>query len=209
MPLTARDRRTLLIGGGVAAVLLVLTLGLNLIGGGGDEPIPPLASVTGSLEPTPTDGPTTGPPPTDTGSPIVTTTVPPPNIGRDPFSTPPIFSPSPTTTTTSGTGGTTTTTTTTSGTGGTTTTTTTTTSPPGGGNGDSTTIGGHDVVLITVFTLGGEDAVQVEIDGTVYNVTEGESFGPGQNFELRSVSGNCATFVFGDAPFTLCVTPQK
>lgn len=204
MPLTARDRRTLLIGGGVAVVLLILTLGLNFIGGGGDEPIPPLASVTD--QPEPTSEPTGGPDPTDSPDPTGTGTVPSPNIGRNPFSTPPIFSPSTTTTTTSGT-----TTTTTSGT--TTTSTssggTTTSTPPGGGNGSGITIGGYDVVLIDVFVLGGDDAATVEVDGTVYNVTEGESFGPGQSFELRSISGNCATFVFGDAPFTLCVTPQK
>jgi hypothetical protein len=203
MPLTARDRRTLLIGGGVAAVLLVLTLGLNFIGGGGDEPIPPLASVTD--QPEPTDGPTGGPEPTDPVSPTSTGSIPPPNIGRDPFSTPPIFSPTATTTTTGPppTDGTTTGPPPTGG------TTTTTSTLPGGGDGSGTTIGGYDVVLLDVFVLGGDDAVQVEIDGTVYNVTEGESFGPGQSFELRSVSGNCATFVFGDAPFTLCVTPQK
>ena len=123
---------------------------------------------------------------------------------------PPIFSPTTTTTTTGPppTNGTTTTTTTT-GPPPTNGTTTTTTQPTAPGGGSSTTIGGYDVVLLDVFVLGGDDAVQVEIDGTVYSITEGESFGPGQSFELRSVSGNCATFVFGDAPFTLCVTPQK
>src|SRR5881296_3861631 len=39
----------------------------------------------------------------------------------------------------------------------------------------------------------------LEHDGRGLNLT----------FELLSVSGNCATFVFGSESFTLCLTPQK
>ena len=69
---------------------------------------------------------------------------------------------------------------------------------------------GHQVVLLDVFTVSGVGAVQVEVDGQVYNVTVGEEFGPGQ--QLRApldVSGNCASFRYGDESFTLCVTPEK
>ena len=77
------------------------------------------------------------------------------------------------------------------------------------GNGSSTNVGGHEVVLLDVFTVNGVDAVQVEVDGTVYDVTEGETFGPNDQFELISASGNCAAFLFADDSFTLCVNPQK
>jgi hypothetical protein len=49
---------------------------------------------------------------------------------------------------------------------------------------------------------------QVEVDGTVYNVAEGDSFAGG-TFTLRDVAGNCATFLYGDQSFTLCIVPQK
>ncbi|MGZ8572093.1 MAG: hypothetical protein ACXWW5_07710 [Actinomycetota bacterium] len=70
-------------------------------------------------------------------------------------------------------------------------------------------MGGHEVVLQAVFTVDGVDTVQVEVDGTVYDVSEGETFGPNGQFELISASGNCAAFLFADDSFTLCVTPQK
>jgi len=65
------------------------------------------------------------------------------------------------------------------------------------------------VVLLDTFTVNGVDTVQVEVDGTVYNVAEGDTFGPGNTFELLSVSGGCGAFVFGDQSFTLCTSPQK
>jgi len=65
------------------------------------------------------------------------------------------------------------------------------------------------VVLLDTFRVSGTDRAQVEIDGVVYNVAVGERFGPGNRFGLRSVSGNCGTFVFGDESFTLCITPSK
>ena len=66
---------------------------------------------------------------------------------------------------------------------------------------------GWTLTLTTV--TGGSGAATVEIGGQVYNVTVGETFGPGDNYELRSTSGNCATFLYGDESFTLCVTPEK
>ena len=64
-------------------------------------------------------------------------------------------------------------------------------------------------MLLDVFPRNGVEMAQVEIDGTVYTIAEGETFGPNRAFELRSVSGNCGTFLFGDQSFTLCITPQK
>jgi hypothetical protein len=66
-------------------------------------------------------------------------------------------------------------------------------------------MGGHTVVLLDIFQ--GGTKVQVEVDGTVYTVSVGETFAG--NFRLVSISGNCARFVFGDEGFTLCTSPRK
>jgi hypothetical protein len=201
VPLSDRDKRTLRIGGIIAGVILVGVLAMNLLSGGEEEvPIPTANRPDVTVSPTvsPTGTPTVPPAPVFTG--------------RDPFSAPPGFNVTTSGTTTSGgtttTSGGTTTTTTTSG--GTTTSTSGGTNPPTQpGNGASTNVAGHQVVLLDVFTVSGVGAVQVEVDGQVYNVTVGEEFGPGSNFELRSTSGNCASFRYGDESFTLCVTPEK
>ena len=105
------------------------------------------------------------------------------------------------TTTTDGTGTTTTdrtgTTTTTTDATGTTTTTTTT-----GGGGGGSDVGGHRVRVIDVYRQGGANRAQVQVDGTVYTIDEGERFA--DNFQLMSTSGQCATMLFGDDEFTLC-----
>ena len=93
-----------------------------------------------------------------------------------------------------------TTTTTSDGTGTTTTTTTTTGGDDDAGGGD--TVGGHRVRVIDVFVRGGQGRAQIQVDGTVYTVDEGERFA--QNFQLTSTSGQCATMLFGDDEFTLC-----
>jgi hypothetical protein len=66
-------------------------------------------------------------------------------------------------------------------------------------------MGGHTVVLLDIFQ--GGTKVQVEVDGTVFTVSVGETFDG--NFRLVSISGSCARFVFGDEGFTLCTSPQK
>jgi hypothetical protein len=63
-------------------------------------------------------------------------------------------------------------------------------------------VGGHRVRLVDVFTQGGRERAQVQVDGTVYTVDEGETFA--ENFELLSVSDDCATMLFGDDQFTMC-----
>ena len=196
MPLTPRDKRTLMIGGGVLGVLLVGFLVMNLLaGGGGGDEVPNLPDITldpggavpGQISPSSTVG----------VSPI------PVFIGRDPFSIPPGLTTAPPTTTPPG--GTTTTPP-----GGTTTTPPggTTTTPPGDpGGGDD--VGGKTVVLESVFMQGGEPMVQVSVDGQLFNeIGIGDTFDNGR-YELRSISGDCATFLYGDESFTLCVDPNK
>jgi hypothetical protein len=81
------------------------------------------------------------------------------------------------------------------------------TEPSPGAEGEAvtetgTTIGGHTVRVIDIFQQGGEQVVQVEIDGETFVVSEGEEFS--DNFRLESIQGACADFLFGDEPFTLC-----
>ncbi|HEY6652037.1 MAG TPA: hypothetical protein VI364_07040 [Actinomycetota bacterium] len=196
MPLSDRDRRTLRIGGIVAGVLVVGLVLFNVLGGGGGTEAPP-RRTTGSA--TPTLAPTVTP--TTTPTPVARFT------GRDPFSTPPQFLVA---TGSSGTGssssGGSSSSSSSSGSG-----SSSSSSPPPTqpGGGSSENLGGHTVVLLDTFRVSGTDRAQVEIDGVVYNVAVGEQFGPGNRFELRSVSGNCGTFVFGDQSFTLCITPSK
>lgn len=76
-----------------------------------------------------------------------------------------------------------------------------------GGNGTSgggtETVGGHRVRVVDVFTANnGEQRAQIQVDGTVYTVEEGETFA--DSFQLLSLSGDCATMLFGDDQFTIC-----
>ncbi len=56
--------------------------------------------------------------------------------------------------------------------------------------------------MVTVIDVIDADTVQVEVEGQTYTVDEGEKFA--ENFEVASVSGSCARFLFGDESFTLC-----
>jgi hypothetical protein len=56
--------------------------------------------------------------------------------------------------------------------------------------------------MVTVIDVIDADTVQVEVEGQTYTVDEGEEFA--ENFEVASVSGSCARFLFGDESFTLC-----
>jgi hypothetical protein len=81
----------------------------------------------------------------------------------------------------------------------------------GDGNGDGTgtgtggggeNVGGHRVRLVDVFRDGGSARAQVQVDGTVYTVEEGEQFA--ESFQLLSLNGDCASMLYGDDQFTLC-----
>lgn len=201
MPLSDKDKKTLRLGGIVVGVLLLGFLLFNVLLGGGEDPI----DVA-----TPTDTPTAAP----TVEPTVSPTVMPSPVtaftGRDPFSVPPALAPA-TATAPPPTDGTTpppTDGTTPPPTDGTTPPPTTPPPPPPPGNGSGTNQGGDSIVLLDVFRINGVDTVQVEVNGQIYNVSEGQTFHNGR-YRLRSASGNCATFVRGDESFTLCVRPNK
>ena len=187
MPMTARDRRVLIIGGIVIAVALVGALLINLTSGGGNEALPSFG---------PPRSPSTGPSPSSTNQPQP----PPAAAGRDPFSVPPGLAPAAPPGSSGSPGG--------GGGGGGGGGTQTTPPPTLPGNGSSTQIGGHTVVLVSVYPRNGASYAQVEVDGTVYNPVVGAHFAGGQ-FLLRSTSGGCANFLFGDQSFSLCTNPQK
>jgi hypothetical protein len=77
----------------------------------------------------------------------------------------------------------------------------------GPSGGSSSTFNGQTIVLIDIFTDNGTDQAQVEVDGTVYTVSPGDSFAG--DFTLNSISGSCADFSFQSESFTLCETANK
>jgi len=81
----------------------------------------------------------------------------------------------------------------------------------GGGNGGNGgapqtqtggAVGGHTVKLMDVFNKNGDTVAQVQVDGTVYTVSQGETFA--ESFQVLSIRGKCATLLFGDDEFNLC-----
>jgi len=181
MALSERDRRTVTIGGSVVGVLLAGFVLFSVLGG--EEP-----PITVPDTPLPPSSPS--PSPGGGGPPIQSFT------GRDPFSVPPALSPSPpppspgdSPSPSNG-------------------TTSPTPSPTAPGGGSSQNVGGSTVVLLDIFERDGATRVQVEVDGTVFDVGIGDQFSGGR-FELRSVADNCATFLFGDEQVTLCINAQK
>ena len=60
-------------------------------------------------------------------------------------------------------------------------------------------VDGHTVKLVATLDDG---TVQIQVDDTVYTVGEGETFA--ENFKLVSISGDCATVLFGDDQFSIC-----
>ena len=71
-----------------------------------------------------------------------------------------------------------------------------------GGDGGGASVGGRRVRLVDTFRAGGEDRARVQVDGTVYTVSEGDRFA--ENFQLVSISGSCASLLYGDDQFSLC-----
>ena len=179
MALTPRDKRALMILGG-AAVVGVLVLFVMMLGGGDGE----RAATTPPAGTQPLPEATATPTPREASPRELTFT------GRDPFS-PPVVLVSP------------------SGGASPSSTVSPTQSPTGGGDGGpSQNVGGRDVTLLNIFTRNGELRAQVEVDGTVYTVSEGETFAA--NYELDSfTSQSCARFLYGDEPFTLCESTGK
>jgi hypothetical protein len=181
MALSERDRRTLLIGGGIAGALVLVFLLMNLLGGGGEEAGPP--PTGGGTLPT-----TASPTPSVSRSVVLTFS------GRDPFAVPAIFASMSASVSPSGTSS----------------PSSTSTSPPPsapGGQSSHTTDDGKTVVLLDTFIRHGVEKAQVSVESTTYTVEEGEQFAG--NFEIRSIDGDCATIDYGDESFTLCANPQK
>lgn len=83
--------------------------------------------------------------------------------------------------------------------------------PPGSASspigGSSKNVGGKTVVLVDIFTEDGAEKAQVEVDGTVYTVGEGDSFDDG--YRLVSIDGTCASFTHDASSFTLCEVQNK
>jgi hypothetical protein len=77
----------------------------------------------------------------------------------------------------------------------------------GPSGGSSETFNGQTVVLVDIFVADGNDQAQVEVDGTVYTVSPGDSFAG--DFTLVSINGTCADFTFQSQSFTLCETANK
>ena len=183
MALSERDRKVLIIGGVVVGGLLVLFLLFNLFSGGGNEATPPLTFSPGT-SPSVTTSPTLKP------SPVVSFG------GRDPFSIPPALVSTSSSTSTS------------TSTSQSPSQTQSPTSSPTAPAGSSTTIDGKTVVLLDTFTKNGVEKAQVEVNGKVYNGLQvGDTFD--HTFEVRSISGQCASFLYGDQSFSLCTNPQK
>jgi hypothetical protein len=60
-------------------------------------------------------------------------------------------------------------------------------------------------VLDDIFASGTK--AQIEVDGTVYTVSEGDRFGGG--LRLESINGSCVTVSSGSDSSTMCLNPQK
>ncbi|HEX2027497.1 MAG TPA: hypothetical protein VHF25_05805 [Nitriliruptorales bacterium] len=74
--------------------------------------------------------------------------------------------------------------------------------PPTQGGGESTRVEGREVALIDVFVQDGVERAVVQVDGTAYEVGEGDTFA--ENFRVLSIDPPCVTLLFGDDAFTLC-----
>lgn len=75
--------------------------------------------------------------------------------------------------------------------------------PDSGQPGSDAQVGATTVTLLDVFVDDdGVEKVIVDVNGTVYTAAEGERFA--ERFQVLDISGECATFLFGDSRFVLC-----
>lgn len=61
---------------------------------------------------------------------------------------------------------------------------------------------GHVVTLVEIIEEEGQEQAIIQVDTTLYTVTEGDEFA--ESFLVLSIDSPCATFLFGDDAFTLC-----
>jgi hypothetical protein len=206
MPITDRDRRTLVIGGSVVGFFIVAFLIYKLFLSGGSTPA--AEPTTAPVITSPSQTVSASPSPSATGGGGVTTFG-----GRDVYCMPqsyvsrllllnlpvpadayfcpgvivPTVAPSATGTSTSTS----------------TITPTSSSSVPSAPVASSTTVGGRTVVLLGVATSASGVRAHVEVDGTFYNVVVGTRFAGG-TFRLQGAVGSCASFLYGDQAFSLC-----
>lgn len=206
MPITDRDRKTLIIGGSVLGFFLVAFLIYKLFLSGGADGAATITPTFSPVSPITTTSPTASPTPSRVS--VVTFG------GRDPFCIsqsyvsretllhlqpdasayycPGVYVPSATPSASSTPSG--------SASASATASSTVASSPIA----SSAVIGGRSVVLMAAPAPPGS-RTPVEVNGKVYNVAVGSTFGGG-SFRLQSISGTCASFLYGDQPFSLCHT---
>ncbi len=179
MALSSRNRRALAVLAGVAVAGAAAVMFVFFMGGGGDEPQQAAAPVTQTPKATPKKQAKQNKPPKRRAPTFAFFG------GRDPF-VPLVVAE-------------------TGGAGANTTGAINAVGEPTGGAqvADATAVGGHNVSLINI----NGDNVQVSVDGQVHTVQPGDTFEG--NFELVSVSGGCANFLFGDQSFTLCEAGER
>jgi hypothetical protein len=186
------ERRRMIVLGSILGVLVVAFLARMLFfsGGGGSHSAAPTSSITrvaGGATTTTSTTPSTRSTQTPETFDVFAT--------KNPFE--PVIIVTPTTTT-----------------GGTTTTSTGSTpgTTPGGGTVGTTTTTtpsnepsqGTSVALLDVFQQAdGTPMAKVQVGSTVYTVGAGEVFAV--SYRVVSINAPCAQFLFGDAPFKLCV----
>lgn len=66
----------------------------------------------------------------------------------------------------------------------------------------ATRVGTTVVRLVDISTAGDASTASITVNGTGYQVAEGETFA--ESFRVLDLSGTCATLLFGDSRFTLC-----
>jgi hypothetical protein len=172
-----KRERTLAVVLAGLVILAVLFLLLSGGGGGGIEGVnsPPVVRTS----PTPTVA-TTAPP--ETGQAFE---------GKDPFQPLVVAAPAGSTT------------------GGITTGTTGSTPTPAptgsitGVNGGGSVEPAMTVTLVDIRKASGKLVATVDVNGTDYNASVGQTFA--QNFRVIELSSSCGTFVFGDERFSLCI----
>jgi hypothetical protein len=80
----------------------------------------------------------------------------------------------------------------------------------GGSNDDSSVCNpgpelvceGRVVSLVGITSVDGVEQAVLQVDGTTYQVPEGEVFA--EVFQLRTIDGECVTVLYGDEAFSLC-----
>jgi hypothetical protein len=78
--------------------------------------------------------------------------------------------------------------------------------PPSTGGcaeGDEVVCDGLAVSLLQVLSRDGEPVAVIQVDSTIYEVRAGELFA--DRFMVRSIGGTCASLLYGDDGFTVCV----